>query len=74
MMVQHLGGVLAFLRKKRNPQHKAFGRILANIGRMIAAVGWVLGGNEQNAMIVAGVSAVLLILHLLTSGEKKKVT
>lgn len=70
VILQHIGGLTAFLGKKPNPQHRKFGKVLVLIGRAIAAVGWILGGNEQNAMVVAGVSAVLFVLSLVIGGSK----
>ena len=69
VIVQHAGGVMSFLGKKPNPQHRQFGKILVHIGRCIAAFGWILGGHQQNAMIVAGVSGVLLLLALVSGGS-----
>ena len=62
---------MAFLKGKKNPQHRKFGKILVLIGRAIAAFGWVLGGNEQNAMIVAVVSGVIFIISLFLKDGKK---
>ena len=69
--LQHLGGVTAFLTKKPNPQHRQFGRILAFIGRCIAGVGWVLGGNLNNAIIVGVITLILLILTVITGPRKE---
>ena len=63
---------MAFLKNQKNPQHRKFGKILVLIGRAIAAFGWILGGNEQNAMIVAVVSGVIFILSLLLKDGGKK--
>lgn len=65
VILQHTGGVISFFGNKSNPQHKSFGGILANIGRAIACVGWVLGGNVDNALIVAGASLVILVISFL---------
>ncbi len=61
------------MSRKRNPNHRAFGKILVNIGRVVAAVGWLLAGNQQNAILVAVVSVVLIGLSMVLSqnGGKK---
>ena len=65
VIVQHIGGMTAFLGKKSNPQHRSFGKILVIIGRIIAGVGWLLGGNQKFAIIVAVVSLIMLGLSLV---------
>jgi hypothetical protein len=45
VIIQHVGGVASFLGRKKNPQHRAFGKLLVNIGRAVAAVGWLLTGK-----------------------------
>ena len=74
IIVQHIGGMTAFLGGKRNPQHRSFGKILVIIGRIIAGVGWILGGNQNNAIIVAVVSIALLGLSLIVDSSSKKPT
>ena len=64
VILQHIGGVTAFFGNKPNPQHRSFGAILANIGRLIACVGWVLGGNLNLALYVAIASAIILAITL----------
>jgi hypothetical protein len=71
LIIQHLGGLVAFLGKKKNPQHRSFGKILVIFGRIIAAVGWILGGNQRNAVIVGVVSVVLLGLALVLDSPTK---
>lgn len=61
VILQHIGGVKAFLTKQPNPQHRGFGRYVALIGRIIAGFGWALGGHMQNAIIVGVITVVLLI-------------
>lgn len=70
MLVQHLGGVLAYYTKKPNPVHRKFGRYLAMMGRIIAGVGWVLGGNQTNAIIVAVASVIILILSAILAPKR----
>lgn len=70
MIVQHLGGMTAYFGRKANPQHRSFGKLLVNIGRAVAAVGWLLAGNVPNAIIVAVVSIVLLGLTMMLSPAK----
>ena len=65
VILQHLGGVASFFGNKPNPQHRSFGGILANIGRLIACVGWVLGGNLDQALYVAIASAIILFITFL---------
>lgn len=65
VIVQHIGGMTAFLGKKPNAQHRSFGKILVIIGRCIAGVGWILGGNQRNAIIVAVVTIILLGLSMV---------
>lgn len=74
VIIQHVGGVASFLGRKKNPQHRAFGKLLVNIGRAVAAVGWLLTGKVQNAIFVAVVSVVLLGLSMALgkSDEGKK--
>ncbi len=70
MIVQHLGGVTSYFGKKANPVHRKFGRYLANIGRIIAAVGWTLAGNQTNSIIVIVATVVILILSVLLKPQK----
>lgn len=76
VIVQHIGGMTAFLGKKPNPQHRSFGKLLVVIGRVIAGVGWILGGNQKNAIIVAIISIILLglsmVLETNSTGSIKK--
>lgn len=72
VIVQHLGGATAYFAKKPNPQHRSFGKVLVNIGRAIAAVGWILGGNVQNAIVVAIVSLVMTALAMIVGPSKKE--
>ena len=73
MIIQHLGGLTAYLGQKANPQHRIFGKILVNIGRIVACFGWILAGNTTNAIIVAVASLVIFVLALVlgqSSGPK----
>ena len=70
VIIQHIGGVTSFFGKKANPQHRSFGKILVNIGRVVAAFGWIFAGNTTNAMIVGIVSVVLLGLSLIIGPAK----
>lgn len=77
IIIQHIGGLTAFLGQKPNPQHRSFGKIVSIIGRAIACVGWVLGGNLQYAIICAVVSTVIILAALALdggSGSSKKST
>ena len=65
VMLQHVGGVIAFLGNKNNPIHRAFGRPLATIGRIVATFGWIVVGNMDMAKYVALSAAIILIGHLL---------
>lgn len=71
MIVQHVGGVTAYFGGKKNPVHRKFGRILAFIGRIIAAVGWTLAGNQTNSIIVIAATVVLLILTVVLKPQKQ---
>ena len=72
VILQHLGGVTSFLGNKPNPNHRSFGKVLVNIGRVVAGFGWLLAGNQTNAAIVAVVSITLLGLSLMLSSESPK--
>jgi hypothetical protein len=65
LIVQHIGGMTAFFGRKPNPQHRSFGKILVNIGRIVAGFGWLLAGNTTNALIVGVISVILLGLSLV---------
>ena len=72
VVVQHAGGVVAFLGKKSNPVHRSFGRPLATIGRIVATCGWILAGNMDMAKYVAIASVTILILHLIFQKKKEE--
>lgn len=74
VIIQHIGGVSSYLLKKPNPQHRSFGKILVNIGRVVAGVGWIFGGNLNNAIIVGVVSIVMIGLALVVGPAKKPVS
>lgn len=71
VIVQHLGGLTAYLGNKSNPQHRSFGKILVNIGRIVAAVGWILAGNTYNAIVVGVASLVILVFALALGSDPK---
>ena len=72
IILQHAGGVVAFLKKKSNPNHRAFGRPLATIGRIVATFGWILAGRMDMAKYVGGAAAIILIGHLILRGREKE--
>lgn len=72
IIMQHLGGVFAFLSGKPNPQHRQFGRAIATVGRAIAGFGWALAGNINNAMIVGFITALLLVLGMIWKDKQVK--
>lgn len=63
LFLQHVGGVTTLLKGiKYNPQHRMFGFYVANMGRIIAVVGSIIGGAEQWVIYVsAGLTLLLLI-------------
>jgi hypothetical protein len=71
VIIEHLGGAAAFFGGKENPQHRSFGKILVTVGRAIACVGWVVGGNVQNAVVVGVVSLVITAVALALPSSKK---
>lgn len=72
VLLQHVGGVIAFLGNKNNPIHRAFGRPLATIGRIVATFGWIVAGNMDMAKYVALAAAVILIMHLILKSREPK--
>jgi amino acid permease len=71
MILQHFGGVIAYYTGKPNPLHRKFGRYVAMLGRIIAIFGWLLGGNQQNAIIVGVASAVILVISAVLPSPSK---
>jgi hypothetical protein len=65
VVVEHLGGASAFFGNKENPQHRNFGKVLVVLGRGIACVGWVLGGNIQFAIAIGIISLVITVVSLV---------
>lgn len=72
VILQHLGGLTAFLGKKSNPQHRGFGRYLALIGRIIASVGWILGQNLNMTNIITIISSAIVLYESLLEGKLSK--
>lgn len=63
LFLQHVGGVTTLLKGiKYNPQHRLFGFYVANMGRIIAVVGSIIGGAEQWVVYVSGGLTVLLLI------------
>lgn len=63
LFLQHVGGVTTLLKGiKYNPQHRIFGFYVANMGRIIAVVGSIIGGAEQWVIYVSGGLTVLLLI------------
>lgn len=63
LVLQHVGGVTTLLKGiKYNPQHRMFGFYVANIGRIIAVVGSIIGGAEKWVIYVSGGLTVLLLI------------
>lgn len=65
MIVQHVGGVLAFVKKRPNPKHRIFGKYIVSFGRVVSAIGWIHGNNINNAFIVTMASLPILIISFL---------
>lgn len=65
MIVQHVGGVMAFIRRKPNPKHRLFGKYIVVFGRIVSAMGWIHGNNINNAFIVTMASIPILIISFL---------
>ena len=63
VIVQHYCGLKAFLGKRTSPQHRAFGRPLATIGRIIVAFGWALAGNFRMVNLVTIIALAVLMYH-----------
>lgn len=72
MILQHVGGLIAFITKKGNPNHRSFGRPLATIGRIVATFGWILAGQMDMAKYVAGAAAIILIGHFVFKARSEK--
>jgi len=72
VILQHLGGATAYFGNKANPGHRKFGKILVNIGTIVAAFGWLLAGNETNAAVVIVVSVVLTGLSMALGSSPAK--
>ena len=63
--MQHLGGVMAFMKNKSNPVHRTLGRPFATIARIIVCFGWILGGNMDMATYVAIAACIILLSHVI---------
>ena len=70
IILQHIGGMIAYYTKKPNKNHRKFGRIIANFGRIITILGWVFTKNYELAL---GVSLIWIIsiTYFKTIGKKK---
>lgn len=77
IILQHIGGVMTiFSEHKKNPVHKKFGFVVANLARVTVIVGWTLGGNMGNMKYCAIATVVLFVaglynVYFAKSSEKK---
>ena len=71
MIIQHVGGILAYYQQKPNKNHRDFGRILTTIGRVVAIFGWILTKEYLIAKVVGGITLIITIWHFVV--EKRKV-
>lgn len=62
ILLQHIGGVTTLLSaSKKNPGHKKFAFVVANLARVIVCLGWLMIGDQTNLLYMVVTSAVLFI-------------